>query len=645
MLTEEQRQNIQLKREAALKRREERSAAGQLCEVSSVPGPLRNEAPTVPAALVDSDDELRADVEPDSLAPCSSGKNGQGLCRRASTKALCCDVDDTAEMCVGGSKKRRVLKRTPTEGADNLEDCMGWVQKNVEVMHRLEVSSRASYRTTLSKAVRDKIVVTEAYAGAGNGAGVMSQVFGEVGRLLDLGDMSENVVVYSAWDVDPLCRRVLLRHKPSTNARHVFGDLLDRLSTETRTAAQEIMERHVTSFKKLKEERCGTQMHPPSISNSEFEQKRRCLTDSLLQSLEHILGNASFSEEAWCYKHQCMCPISPRSDPELRGLRWIEVGGHTCNPWSNMGSKNQFLDSATLPALAWVWSCRYFQVDDLVTECTPAFKPEPFLDIMNKEPSDDLSCPLREEAASPYAMESLTFSPTDLGFPSLRKRLYAWLWRQRTVQRTIAGDGGSIFQELFYRTCAADARIFLQADPAVRRSHQKAWAEERGEGWVLGMIEGPSSSDGGALLDLGPFGRSILRVRRDQYREALQNSMKDKPGPMPVLLVNLSQNADFMFNKSTMAPCLLSCSMLFDLASDREVLPVEHFLIQGFPVPGLVSEALSRYFPFPDIVQLPFPSSEMHLKCSEIRAVTGKGFSWPAFGAVAMLLLSTSART
>ena len=118
---------------------------------------------------------------------------------------------------------------------------------------------------------------------------------------------------------------------------------------------------------------------------------------------------------------------------------------------------------------------------------------------------------------------------------------------------------------------------------------------------------------------------------------ALQNRAK-----YPVMLQNLTQN-DMFFNSSRLAPSLLQRSMLFDAVSLQEVLPVEHLLIQGFPVPGLVSENLSRHFPFPDIVKLGFADKDSgYLTESELRSITGVGFCWPAIGAFIMMVLCMS---
>ena len=106
--------------------------------------------------------------------------------------------------------------------------------------------------------------------------------------------------------------------------------------------------------------------------------------------------------------------------------------------------------------------------------------------------------------------------------------------------------------------------------------------------------EGSSSVD---ALDLGPFGSSVLKVRLQQYKDFDDEKMALAKKP-PVRLANLDQNSHF-WNTSPFAPSLLQGSLLFDLVREREVLPVEHLLIQGFPVPGFADEAMANVFPFP----------------------------------------------
>ena len=140
--------------------------------------------------------------------------------------------------------------------------------------------------------------------------------------------------------------------------------------------------------------------------------------------------------------------------------------------------------------------------------------------------------------------------------------------------------------------------------------------------------------------DLGPFGEATLRVRKEQYLEkpavkaALSKSAK-------VLLVNLHQNSHF-FSDNQYAPSLLQRSQLYNLVTMKEVLPIEHFLIQGFPVPGLAEDRLSKFFPFKSLVQAKWHNDPSKLNDQEMRSITGIGFSWPAFGAILSFVMCST---
>jgi len=85
-------------------------------------------------------------------------------------------------------------------------------------------------------------------------------------------------------------------------------------------------------------------------------------------------------------------------------------------------------------------------------------------------------------------------------------------------------------------------------------------------------------------------------------------------------------------------------SYLFDLVSRKELVPAQHLLIQGFPVPGLCSDRIATKFPFPSLVSArPDALKEAHeLRDQDIRHVAGKGFHLSAIGAVLMFAWGSS---
>ena len=79
------------------------------------------------------------------------------------------------------------------------------------------------------------------------------------------------------------------------------------------------------------------------------------------------------------------------------------------------------------------------------------------------------------------------------------------------------------------------------------------------------------------------------------------------------------------FTKQT--PTLLRKSTLYDMISQRPLLPLEYFLIQGYPHPdtGIISEELRAQFPFADALSILAPH--------EVTSLMGNGMYLAQAGA------------
>jgi len=311
------------------------------------------------------------------------------------------------------------------------------------------------------------------------------------------------------------------------------------------------------------------------------------------------------------------------------------------------------MDKATLPCLTSIYANKYYEPDDICHECSPNFHPEQLLDDLNKTepqgPEDDDSsdsgsecypkCPSSrptdptEDSARTYKMFSVRFSPVDRGIPMSRRRVYSWFRLSLFVDLIVEETRlQSIFEDLFFAECTLDASIYMVASEQQLVNHQRSWVEARSMGWMLDHdLEGVPPEDRASRVamkvreimgDSGPFLDPAFKIRFQGY---LEHYKKVEPPP-PVNIVNVMQTPEF-FGPCTVlvAPSLLRNSWLYDIASMREVLPVQHFLMLGFPVPGMCAPAVSRRFPFPGIVMCE-PSCPVVLSDAQIRAVTGNAF-------------------
>jgi hypothetical protein len=105
-----------------------------------------------------------------------------------------------------------------------------------------------------------------------------------------------------------------------------------------------------------------------------------------------------------------------------------------------------------------------------------------------------------------------------------------------------------------------------------------------------------------------------------------------------VALVNLHQGATFHTSLRQRAPSLLTGSDLFDIVSGQEVLPVQHWLIQGYPVPGLCSPGPSKHFSFPSLVS----AIGTTLTDSSVNTLTGNAMHQAVVGVCLLYALAST---
>ncbi|CAK0796209.1 unnamed protein product [Prorocentrum cordatum] len=702
-LTDEQRARIAENRARARRIRESRGrqeicapAAEQTAFADSISDARTgNEEDAEVMEVADSGDEsIVADLQGAEQA---QAQRPGGFKRSVmSTDSLTADLD---EAFTQKSQKKASLPtkchRWFTNGASTLSELIDWFP---QVINKISMMSKlpgqdVDYINNFRMNMEAKLVITESYAGAGNCGSVAAYIFGRASDHFSQS-FSQNLYVYAAWDKGEVPLKVLAAHSGRGAPERIFADIMDRVPQDSREMLEALVAERLSSFKKLKDDLKGTQQHPPALSQKEFEDIKTSMAGEFVKELNEILSQISFLDSAFCVKHNRRCKISPRSDPRFKTCRWLECAGVTCNPWCAIGSHNNFLDESTLPALTWAHSTRFYEPDDVIMENAPSFKVEPFQEILNASevdsppdweptmasPKDPLSRPLlwhEGEGARLYCLFQHRFSPVDLGFPTSRKRVYAWFHMAGTIHTLSEDTMNHVFEEMFFRNCVTDARVFMAAssDDATFRSHVMGWAQKRQAWGIFDLTEesqaaidvgdshpreaappssaASSSGAGGAgegrvllpvsqsHLDLGPFGDAVMKVRLHQNLERA-DCERCLEAKVPIQIVNLFQN-DLFFGVSKYAPSLLQRSMLFDIISMKEILPIEHLLIQGFPVPQYVANDAGQFFPFKSIVMAEYPPvSEDVLQCAELRSICGVGFSWPAIGAVLMMVLATS---
>ena len=361
--------------------------------------------------------------------------------------------------------------------------------------------------------------------------------------------------------------------------------------------------------------------------------------EALLQALLKELRTTEFQTTAYCHKHRMHCPIIPYDDLELQRvygqalqrMHWVDVSGTTCVAWSSSGSCEGWCHESCLPALVWAASLRHYGVDAAIHECTARFDHEVLVRVFSEgaviggrfateEATGQAESSLAVVPHLAVTVQPLLFSPVNLGVPSSRTRRYTLFSKLKIVP----GFGPNDFEARFFRKLSRTAAVYLRASEEQIRKHVKTIAAQKA--LVLSSIsEDLSPSD---VLSGSRWVRMMGYL--DMARKKKQNVLRQAAA----LMVNLEQAPSFNnYLMADIAPALLRHSYLYDIVSEREILPDEHFLVQGLPVPGYVSPELAATFPFPRVMA--------ELCDKQKRQLTGNGMHVHAVGSAIMWLLAS----
>ena len=155
---------------------------------------------------------------------------------------------------------------------------------------------------------------------------------------------------------------------------------------------------------------------------------------------------------------------------------WWEGAGSTCTPFSRFGSRSGWLDWATLIYLVWVFSTRFFEPDSGIHECVVAFPSSSLAAILDGEGAGAMKSPYARPAPDHcdpgYHIESVAFSPVDIGIPSHRPRRYTSFHLRQAIT---ADDECASFEDLFFRRLCASPDIYLVASQEMQDTEMRDW--------------------------------------------------------------------------------------------------------------------------------------------------------------------------
>ena len=393
---------------------------------------------------------------------------------------------------------------------------------------------------------------------------------------------------------------------------HVFGDILNWLPAGVKEQLLDLQGRFLMLWQQ-------TKLEQPSgnLQKADLIQWQEDLSEEYITELYKTFDVLEFEATAFCHTHGKLCKLSPFADPALKAMLWIDGAGSTCCPWASPSHcQNKWLDEATLVMFTWAYHRRFIQPDLLLHECTEKFPIDTLLGIFNRHAGRQPKClhsreiqPVMQPAladilseeehdmhaargketgeAQHWRLESVVFSPTDLGIPSRRRRRYSCI----RFNDTAPNFADSLdFAETFARERQLTAQIYLDI------MQTSAPADDLFDAQI-------------ARLD-GHF----LNAHR---RGLCSDTFSSWTVPFALVDVTQSEQWDGKASYDTF-PTVLRKSRLVNLVNGKCVPPPVYWAAQGFQHPVCASCADTEH-------GLPFDASLLHggLSAAEQRSLLG----------------------
>ncbi|CAK0796635.1 unnamed protein product [Prorocentrum cordatum] len=481
------------------------------------------------------------------------------------------------------------------------------------------------------------IIITESYAGT------CAQSYAHK-RMLDWMIKTTSgkgrVIFYSTTEHGTHQQRLISKMSQSHGHRplHRFGDLLDRVPQEVKMRGVAIMESLMSDAKSFAV-RAAASPEAPSYSKKWVDERRESLGKELFLELDLLVRETRMCTAAYCFEHGKHCNINPRDsiealtnfegyDPHLETV-WFELAGNTCCPWSRLvsGMCRHYLDPATFPMLVWAHSCKKMRPTAIIQENVEGFEEIGMVDLLAEQPRP--FAPVGESAA--YSCVVLKGKPLDVGFPASGARKFLLAIRNECccfktlkvnpamvgVEAAAAaaddgpqGDAESISQagsqvavymlkDIFKPFSQnVDLADMLRATPEMIDS----LLTERFDNDQLYGLDSANSSFFDSLLP------SQRRRLHDHEEKCIDMGICDvglpgtpnefeKKWSVGAAIVCLNNESGYVSANTMAFPRLLKGSILYDMVTERALVPEELWFMQGWPVPGMLPRSLTRSFP------------------------------------------------
>lgn len=388
------------------------------------------------------------------------------------------------------------------------------------------------------------IIAVSDYSGAGGAEMGLAFVLKAASRIPLLGGQELKAKIFRACDVLPDCRRILLSHAECCRPLHVQGDMCDRLSPPARDFLVALLQKHQVQFQQDIVEQKGQRKALVKKHGYAF----------MREATSVLKESGAFSPETYCWACNKFCPAYP-SLADVDGKFYIAVAGNTCVPWSQRGKNMNWLHEASIPFLAWILGL--LQAEALpvviVQECTPLFDVDMFREVLNGGQAN-------------YSVQTVVFSPEQLGIPVRRTRQYCVCWRQDML-RSILGWTADNLSLYAAAPMQQTGLVFFRAPASLVLQEQRL------------LSQGARSR----LRDFVAEGRRLA---------------------LPCFLADINQNVAFHGALGVHCPCLCRSSIVWGMdlrgktgGVDRLLLPYELLGVAGWPVLLPARHELSEVLP------------------------------------------------
>ena len=310
------------------------------------------------------------------------------------------------------------------------------------------------------------------YSGMGGAEMAMNTILAAIETKFDLGNKSGGSAFYSACDIAPVCRTVLLRQhaedSPHLHVRHVFGDIMERIPSGTLADLKKLYAEYKEVYeaatgggagrcnraRRPKRQRGGRSGKAAEIDLA--EQLGKQMMHDMIEVLQKVKPNASdfaasadgcprFENRGWCYKCRRLCRLyGPKESVRAQwpAVFRLVVAGTTCTTWSSMGLRRQWCAWSAVVFVVWCFVTLGDLPDAIMHECTQHFSTE-FLELIFGEK---------------YVISSFVFGPREMGFPCTRTRRYTLMLRRSRCMAQLCFELD--FQRVFFRDCICTGHCF-----------------------------------------------------------------------------------------------------------------------------------------------------------------------------------------